>query len=553
MGVIERRIGLLFAAFLALLALAGVRAFWVGAIRGGSLQEAAATQQVAQVVVPARRGTIRDRRGVELAVSEMATTVAATPYLIEDPRAVARRIAPLLNESREVVLDKLAQREKGFVYLARKLAADRADRIKRMEIEGLEFIPEARRSYPRDWMASQLIGTVGVDNVGLSGLEYGQEKRLHGRDGQRRLVKDALGEPISLRDVRPARSGADLTLTLDAAIQDRVESVLQGVGRTFRPRGATALVMDPRDGDILALANWPRVDANDVGGAPPYARQNRAVGSDYEPGSTFKAFTVAGALQDGTVTPSTSFVLPPQIQVADRVIGESHARGTETMTTADILAKSSNVGAITIGKRMGQKRFARWVDRFGFGQRTGVDLPGEERGQVLPVEKYSGSSIGNIPIGQGVSVTPIQMARAYAAIANGGILRAPHVVKEIGGRPTPTPRGKRVISSRTAASVRRMLEGVLGPGGTAPEAAIPGYRLAGKTGTANKVDPRTGTYSKFNYVASFTGFAPARSPRLLVAVMVDEPNGEIYGGIVAAPAFQKIMSFALGYLRIPPG
>ena len=552
MGVVERRIGLLFALFLALLALAAVRAAWVGVVRSNNLQARAVTQQEVEVKVPARRGTIRDRRGVELAVSEMATTVAATPYLISDPFTVARRIAPVLGESVESVTTKLSDRDTGFVYLGRKLPADRAAKLERMEIEGLEFIPEARRTYPRDWLASQLIGTVGTDNVGLAGIEHGHEKLLHGRDGQRKLVRDALGKAISLQDVRPARSGADLTLTLDAAIQERVEGVLEGVGRQFQPRGATAMVMDPRQGEVLALANWPRVDANDVGGAPPYARQNRAIGFAYEPGSTFKAFTVAGALEDGTVTPQTSFNLPPQIQVADRTIGESHPRGYETMTTAEILAKSSNVGAIMIGRQAGARRFSEWIERFGFGKRTGVDLPGEERGLVLPLKKYSGSTMGNLPIGQGISATPMQMATAYAAIANGGILRPARVVRAVGGRPTPVPEGRRVVSGKTAASIRTMLKGVLAPGGTAPEARIPGYDLAGKTGTANKVDPTTGEYSDSRYVASFTGFAPADRPRLLVAVVVDEPKGEIYGGAVAAPAFQKIMAFALPYLRIAP-
>jgi cell division protein FtsI/penicillin-binding protein 2 len=310
--------------------------------------------------------------------------------------------------------------------------------------------------------------------------------------------------------------------------------------------------MNPNNGQLLAVANWPRINANDPSAAPGYANEDRAVGYTYEPGSTFKAFTVAGALQDGIVTPDTSFDLPPQIQVADRVIGESHPRGPETLTTAGILAQSSNVGAIKIGLAMGKQRFDYWVRRFGFGRRTGVDLPGEERGLVLPVDKYSGSSMGNMPIGQGLSVTPMQMAQAYAAIANGGVLRAPRVVRRIDGKLVPQPKGTRIISPSTAAQLRTMLEGAFAPGGTASEVSIPGYKLAGKTGTANKIDPATGQYSKFHYIASFMGFAPALHPRLLIGVMVDEPQGAIYGGVVAAPAFGKIASFALPYLRIPP-
>ena len=311
--------------------------------------------------------------------------------------------------------------------------------------------------------------------------------------------------------------------------------------------------MDPRDSEVLAMANWPRIDANDPGAAPAYAAQNRAVGATYEPGSTFKAVTVAGALEENVVKPDSKFVLPPQIQVADRTIGESHARGTEELSTAQILAQSSNVGAITIGLREGKQRFDKWVRRFGFGQPTGVDLPGEERGIVLPVDKYSGSSMGNLPIGQGIAVTPMQMAQAYAAIANGGILRKPQVVRRIAGERVPTPTGRRIVSTKTALQLRTMLEGAFAPGGTASEVSIPGYKLAGKTGTANKIDPKTGEYSQSAYVASFIGFAPALHPRLLIAVMVDEPHGAIYGGTVAAPAFGQIASFALPYLRIPPG
>jgi cell division protein FtsI/penicillin-binding protein 2 len=421
-----------------------------------------------------------------------------------------------------------------------------------MRIAGLEFIPEYRRVYPRTWMASQLLGQVGVDGQGLAGLEYADDAILRGSDGERRMVKDALGDPIRMQDVKPTVPGRDIKLTLDSNLQTRAEDVLAQVGQTYQPKGATAIVMDPNSGSILALASWPRVDANHPDAAPAYAREDRAVGATYEPGSTFKPFTVAGALEENKVTPSTSFDLAPQIRVADRTIGEAEARGWVRLTTAQILQQSSNVGAITIGERLGAAHFDHWVRRFGFGRPTGVDLPGEEQGIVLPLSQYSGSSMGNLPIGQGEAVTPIQMATAYSAIANGGILRAPHIVEAVGNRKRPEPRGHRVISEATAASLRKMLEGVLGPGGTASGAAIPGYVLAGKTGTANKVDPATGTYSTSKYISSFVGFAPAAHPKLLVAVMVDEPHGDIYGGTVAAPAWKQITSFALTYLGIPP-
>ncbi|MDQ4071422.1 MAG: penicillin-binding protein 2, partial [Actinomycetota bacterium] len=359
-------------------------------------------------------------------------------------------------------------------------------------------------------------------------------------------VKDALGKPISIVDLRRAVPGDDLRLTLDAAIQERTEAVLGEVGERYSARGATALVLDPRTGGLLAMANWPSVDANRGGAALSPAHQNRAVAASYEPGSTFKAVTMSGALEDDLIEPETPFSLPPTIRVADRVIRESHARGPVVLSAAEILAQSSNVGSVTIGIRLGARRFDHWVRRFGYGRPTGVDLPGEATGIVPRPSDYSGSSMGILPIGQGLAATPIQMAAAYAAIANGGVVHRPHVVA---GARAPA---RRVISERTARRVSRMLEGVLGPGGTAQEARVPGYRLAGKTGTAQKPDG-FGGYSKTKYVASFIGYAPARRPRLLVAVAVDEPRGEIYGGAVAAPAFEKIVSFALPYLRIPPG
>jgi cell division protein FtsI (penicillin-binding protein 3) len=549
--LIERRIGFLFAVFLGLLVLGYGKAAWLGVVKAGSLKRAAQTQQKSDILVPARRGAITDRYGTDLAVSEPATTIAATPYLVKDAGAVAAKLAPLLEKPEDELIKQLVRRDTGFVYLARRIPTRRAERVKQLKIEGLEFIPEFKRIYPRDWMASQLIGVTGADNQGLAGLEYSLDKVLRGRDGERKLTKDALGDAIELREVKPTVGGSNVRLTLDGAIQDRAEQVLAAVGEAHKPKGATAIVMDPRDGAILALANWPQVNANEPGDAPEYARQNRAIGATYEPGSTFKAFTVAGALEDGEVTPDTSFNLPPEIQVADRTIGESHPVGYRTLTTAGILKESSNVGAIMIGQRLGAEDFDKWVRRFGFGEPTGIDLAGEERGIVLDVDDYSGASMGNLPIGQGIAVTPIQMATAYAAIANGGILRPPHIVEDVGARTAAKPKGHRIMSEATAASVRRMLEGVFGPGGTASGADIDGYVMGGKTGTAEKPD-ETGGYSKTKFVSSFVGFAPARRPKLLVAVMVDEPQGDIYGGTVAAPAFKEITSFALNYLKIAP-
>jgi cell division protein FtsI/penicillin-binding protein 2 len=542
--LVERRIGLLFAFFLFLLCLVVVRATWLGTVKAGALKERAVTQQEEDLTVAARRGTITDRHGLELAVSEDATTVFANPFLIKRPAAVAAKLAPLLDIPEDELLRELSDREQGFVYLKRKLDATNGHRVAQLGIEGIGTTTEPKRSYPQGALASQVLGLVGTDNTGLSGLEYSQQDKLGGSDGKRRLVKDAMGETINLIDTKPAKAGEDLRLTLDAAIQERVEAVLAEVGATYQPRGASAVVMDPRSGAVLALANWPRVDANDAASAPAFASQNRAIQSIYEPGSTFKAITVSGALQERLITPDTPFDLPPTIQVADRVIEEAHARGEVRLTTADILAQSSNVGSVTIGLRLGATRFDRWVRRFGFGRPTGIELPGEQQGIVLRPKDYSGSSMGNMPIGQGIAVTPMQMATAYTAVANGGVLRQPYLIE---GDRKP---GRRVIARHTAEEVAKMLEGVLAAGGTAQEASVDGYTLAGKTGTAEKADKNG--YSKTKFVASFIGFAPAKQPRLLVSVMVDEPQGDIYGGTVAAPAFERIMEFALPYLKIPP-
>jgi cell division protein FtsI/penicillin-binding protein 2 len=553
MAAVQQRIGVLFAVFFALLALAATRTLYLGLLHAGTLRKAASNQQLTDEAVMPQRGTITDRNGIELAVSEPARDIAVDPYLIHDPLATAQRLAPLLGRSQGSVLAALTRRA-GFVYLARALPARQAQQVLALKLAGITATPVMRRVYPRGTLAAQVLGVVGSEGNGLAGLEYSSNALLHGHDGRRRVVSDAIGQPVSITESHQESPGTPLTLTLDANVQQRAEQVLAAVGRVFSPKDATAIVMDPRSGALLAIANWPQVNANDPGATPASDLEDRAVGFAYEPGSTFKAITVSGALQEGLITPDTPFNIPDQIQVADRTIHDDSEHAEETLTTSEILARSSNVGAIEIGLREGAPRFNSWVRRFGFGTRTGVELPGEETGFALALEHYSGSSMGNLPIGQGELVTPMQMASAYAAIANGGILRAPHLIAAAGGHARPEPAGHRVISSATAAEVRHMLEGVLAPGGTASEVSIPGYQLAGKTGTASKVDPVTHEYSKTAYIASFIGFAPAADPKLLCAVVVDEPQtGSIYGGTVAAPAFGQIMGFALPYLGIAPG
>jgi cell division protein FtsI (penicillin-binding protein 3) len=554
MVLVERRIGLLFAFFLLLIVVAGLRSLQLGTLKGDMLARAATSQQVSQTVVPARRGTIVDRHGVELASSQAAADISATPYLVKNPERAAQQLAPLLG-AQEIDIYKKLTTHSGFVYLARRLPGNQAAKLAKLKLAGIDQWPSQRRVYPLDYLASQVLGGVNLAGDGYAGLELQMDSKLRGAAGARTAVRDGVGQDVKIRDTKVAQPGQRVELSLDAAIQYKVETVLKGVGRTYRPKGATAMVTNPQTGEILALANWPRVDANDPSAAPAAlnATQDRAVGYTYEPGSTFKAITIAAAIEDHVVTPDTSLYLPSQITLYDRTINNAEPRPAGNMTVREILAKSDNVGAITVGLKLGARRFDHYVRKFGFGSKTGTDLPGEEQGIVLPLSKYSGSSMGNLPIGQGESVTPMQIAQFYGAIADGGILKTPHVVRRVDGKIETYTTGKRVMRASTAAALRSMLEGVFKEGGTAAAVKIPGYTLAGKTGTANKVDPKTGLYSESAYVASFVGFAPAENPKLLISVMVDEPSGgSIFGGEVAAPAFGKIANFALQYQKIPP-
>jgi cell division protein FtsI (penicillin-binding protein 3) len=549
MRLIERRIGLLFAGFLLCFLVIVGRAFWLQGVQGGALASEAISQQTETVTVPGLRGSLLDRSGNQLAASEDAATIFATPYQVKNPPRTADKLARILDLEPGEVLKSLTA-ESGFSYVAHKVSLEQAGRIERLELEGIGELPDSRRTYPQGEMAGQVVGAVGSENQGLTGLEAGEESVLSGSDGERRIVKDALGDPIRLETVKEASDGEDIQLTLDPLIQKETERVLAGVGETYAPKGATAIVMDPRSSKILAMANWPPVDPNDLSTASNEDLVNRATGFTYEPGSTFKAFTVSAALQEKLVTPASSFVLPPSIQVADRTIEDAEARPTETMSVAEILAHSSNVGAVTIGLEVGAEKFSKWIDRFGFGRPTGVQFPAEEQGIVPELDEYSGSTMGNLPIGQGLAVTPMQMMAGYAAIADGGILRQPQLIERIGDRTIHEPKGHRVIDAGVAEQVREMLEGVLAAGGTASEVSVPGYALAGKTGTAQVAE--NGTYSETKYVASFIGFAPAQDPKLLAAVIVDQPQGDIYGGSVAAPAFGEIAAYALPYLGVAP-
>ena len=552
MASVQQRSGWIFAVFLALLVLAAGRTLYLDVVRGATLRRAASQEHITSETVQPQRGSITDAAGADLAVSEPAQDISADPFLITEALADARKLAPLLGKSSQAVLDALSQRA-GFVYLARALPERQAKQVLALGIPGISGTAVMRRVYPRGALAGQALGFIGTEGQGLTGLEYLQNALLRGHAGKRRVVSDARGQPVSISEDDAAQPGKNLSLTLDTNIQQRTEDVLAAVGRAFAPKDATAIVMEPSTGALLAVASWPAMNAADPAASTPAEIEDRAVGFTYEPGSTFKVVTVSGALQEGLIEPGTTFNVPDQIRVAEKTIHDDTEHPEEQLTTSQILARSSNVGAIEIGEREGPDRFNKWVRGFGFGSRSGVDLAGEERGLVLRPDQYSGSSMGNLPIGQGELVTPMQMASAYATIANGGVLRPPHIISAVGGHRLAPPAGRRIVSARTATEVRRMLEGVLAPGGTASEVSIHGYQLAGKTGTASKIDPATGEYSHTAYVASFIGFAPAAHPKLLCAVVVDEPQaGSIYGGAVAAPAFGQIMSFALPYMGVPP-
>ena len=548
--LVNRRIRLFLAALT--LAFGGLlmRATWLQGVRAESLSSVGRTQHREDVTIPAGRGTIFDRKGVELALGERATTVYANPMQVTRPRATAVAVKRTLGLDADRLYPKLADRSRGFVYIARQADPAQAAALQRLKLPGLGFYTEERRSYPQRSVAAQLLGYVGIDGEGLAGLELQFDDSLAGRPGKETIVKDPTGRVIDVQNRQAEVPGRDLYLTLDHSIQANAEEVLRATVRKWHAKSASAVVLDPRTGAILAMAVQPGYDANRYPSAARDLQRNRAVTDTYEPGSTFKLVTVAGALSEKLVSPSTRFTLPYTIEVADRVIHDAEERGTVNYSVSQILTHSSNIGAITLAEMLGKARLTKWISRFGYGHTTGVDFPGESPGIVLPPDKWSGSTIGNVPIGQGIAVTPVQMAAAYAAVANRGIWSRPHLIDHVAGGGRPSLHRHRMVSQRVAAQVMAMLKGVVAEG-TGTFAAIPGYQVAGKTGTAQKPDSNGG-YATGRYVASFVGTVPASRPRLVVLVAVDEPQGAIWGGVVAAPAFQQIARFGLQYLELPP-
>ena len=515
-------------------------------------------QRVRTLELPAERGSIFDRNGRELALSLRQQTVWANPRVITDPVGAARQLAPLLGLEEAKVVERLS-RDAAFVYLARKIDDDVAEKVKALKLPGIDLLPEPERFLPAGTLAASVIGQVGIDNEGLSGLESQFDSRLAGEPGTLVAERDPRGRPIpgGERAFEPSQPGTDLILTLDRSLQHQTEKSLASQILTSNADGGTAIVMEVGTGEILALANLTRADAEAPPGTPPVgpARSNRAVTNVHEPGSVNKMITIAGALEEGLVSPSTELMVPDKLRVADHVFSDHDPHPTAAWSITEIMAQSSNIGAIKLGQQLGKERLDGYMRAFGFGSPTGLGSPGESAGLLLKPEDYSGTSLATISLGQGIAVTAMQMLAAYNTVANGGEYVAPKLVRatvEPDGVMTPTPESerRRVVSPKVADQLADMLIEVVRRG-TGELAAVEGYTVAGKTGTARK--PRDGArgYEAGAYVASFAGFVPAESPGLTAIVLLDEPK-PIYGGVVAAPVFAEVVRYALRLFRIPP-
>jgi cell division protein FtsI/penicillin-binding protein 2 len=550
----ERRLRILGLVVLLVFGAAWLRAAQLTTVSANDLRGKLADGRQPQTIA-APRGTITDRSGNLLAISESAADVSADPLIIKNPTQVAAQLSAIVDVPEADLYDKLTQ-NRGFVWIARMVSGADAKKIRALGIGGVDLWPRTRRQYPQDTVASQLIGFTGVDGQGLTGIEAELDKSLRGTDGKRLLVRGRGGanaKVVYIKDEQPTKPGKSVKLSIDARIQAKAEDVLGEAATTFAPKSATAVVMQPSTGKVLAMASWPKVDANDAGGAPASARQVKAAAFTYEPGSTFKPFTVAGALEENKVQPDTNFTIPDQYKVADTWIHDSHEHGTINLDTGGILAQSSNIGTIQIAQRLGETQFDQWIRKFGFGQKTGIELPDDERGKIIDVKDYSGTSIGNLPIGQGELVTPLQLASGYSTFANDGVRHQPTLVDAINGKDVKRPAGTRVVSAKTAREIRDMLTKTTETGGTAAGVQINGYKVASKTGTANVVVPGQAEYSKTLYTSSLIGMAPADRPKIVVAVIVEQPSrGGIFGATVAGPAFKKLTSWTLNYLGVAP-
>lgn len=578
-----RRLSGLLAVYLILTALMTWRLVSVQVVSAAEYRGLAERQSQRELDLPARRGRLYDRTGEPLAMSLAASTVYANPRLLHAATAVgepvgaspggaapadgdhtisvagvAAKLAPVLGKD-PGKLARLLQRDQGFVYLGRQLPRRVGDQVAALKLPGIGVLEEPTRVYPAGRLAAQVVGFAGIDNQGLSGLESQYDRLLAGRPGQLRLERAPGGVTINTapREVLPATAGADLVLTIDRQIQYVAEQALAAGVKRSDALGGSAVVLDARSGEILALASYPGYSPDNIGRAEPYARRNRAVTDIFEPGSVNKVITIAAALEEGLARPETTFTVPWEYQVGRETFHDSERHKTRDYTLGDIMEQSSNVGTIQIAERLGPQRLRGYAARFGLGARTGLGFPGESPGILPEVKNWSASSLPTIAIGQGVAATLLQVAGAMEVVASGGEWVEPSLVRgRLGpdGRvePLTQPDRRRVVSQRTARMLSEMLVRVVeGEHGTGELAAVPGYRVGGKTGTAQKPSLTRRGYEPGAFIGSFVGFAPVENPAFVVAVMLDEPSPH-YGGLTAAPVFSEIMRFALVNHGVPP-
>ena len=512
-------------------------------------------QHVGEFVLSSKRGKILDRNGVELAISLNEKTIYANPKLVVDSEYESEILAEILDLDAVKIKEKLENKDLGFVYIQRKVSAEKAERIMEYNLPGVYIQNEARRYYPLNDIAASIIGFTGVDNNGLSGIELQYEKILRGIDVKVTVEKDVFGNIIPVEDntYKEPIDGKDVVLTIDSQIQYIVQEKLEEIVSEYNALRAISIVMNPKSGEVYSMAACPGFDLNNYEEADPELYKILGISFTYEPGSTFKIINVSSAIENNSVGRYQMFNLAPSIRVGDRVIKEIFRTYNITCNTEEIIKNSWNVGAVTIARSMGEKIFWEGIKKFGFGELTGIELPGEERGLFYDYKTWPASTIGALAIGQNISVTPLQLLRAVCAIANGGYLVTPTIVKEVKlleneeDDVIQTEEGNRIISSETADSLKDMMLAVV-EGGTGTKAQISGVKVCGKTGTAEKVNRNGVGYDEGRQITSFIGFAPYEDPEVAVIVVVDEPQGSentIWGGTVAAPAFRDIMEFSL--------
>src|SRR4051812_46902989 len=533
------------------------RLVYLQVIDHADLTARADRQQMRTVVPPAKRGEIFDRKGRLLAYSVDADTIAAVPTDIDDPADVAAQVCHALdncNTDRRQAIAKSLARRSPFAYVARQVTPDEARRIKALDLQGITLLKESRRYYPNSELAAHVIGYVGLDNVGLGGIESAYDAQIRGKDGKVLIQTDNKRRAVFSRVEKAATAGAGIELTIDEYLQHVAERELRIGVEENHAQGGTAIVMDPHTGEILALANWPTFNPNTFSRADDDAKRNRAIQTLYEPGSTFKIVTASAALERKVITPDTMIdTNPGSITFPGRKpIFDTHKYGVIDFT--DVIVKSSNVGAIKVGLRVGPQTLTQYVNRFGFGQTLGPDFKGETAGIVWSAERLDQSALASVSMGYQVGVTPLQMVTAVSSIANGGHLIQPRVVRAFikDGRRLEVPHKemRRTIEPDTAATLTTIMEQVV-VRGTARAAQMEGYTIAGKTGTAAKLV--NGHYQKSDYNASFVGFIPSRNPALTILVVIDSPHGNGYtGGAVSAPVFKRIAEAAVTYLGVGP-